>query len=32
MSNMAPFAMGRGLSADEAALLISAIAVAGVGR
>jgi len=30
MSNMAPFAMGRGLSADEAALLISAIAVAGV--
>ena len=30
MSNMAPFAMGRGLSADEAALLISAIAVAGI--
>ncbi|MGB0188639.1 MAG: MFS transporter [Aequoribacter sp.] len=30
MSNMVPFAMGRGLTADEGALLISALAVAGI--
>ncbi len=30
MSNMVPFAMGRGLTADEGAFLISALAVAGI--
>lgn len=30
MSNMVPFAMGRGLSAEEAAFLISGLAVAGI--